>query len=38
MLELGAHDFIPKSPELRGRVTRVVNMLSRAPEPPPSVR
>jgi serine/threonine-protein kinase len=28
MLELGAQDFIPKGPELRGRVTRVVNMLS----------
>ena len=29
MLELGAHDFIPKGPELRGRVTRVVEMLSK---------
>jgi serine/threonine-protein kinase len=28
MLELGAHDFIPKGPELRGRVTRIVNMLT----------
>ncbi|HVH45854.1 MAG TPA: serine/threonine-protein kinase [Labilithrix sp.] len=28
MLELGAHDFIPKGPELRGRVTRVVSMLA----------
>lgn len=27
MLELGAHDFIPKGPELRGRVTRIVKML-----------
>lgn len=27
MLELGAHDFIPKGPELRGRVTRIVEML-----------
>jgi serine/threonine-protein kinase len=29
MLELGAHDFIPKGPELRGRVTRVVSMLAK---------
>jgi serine/threonine-protein kinase len=29
MLELGAHDFIPKGPELRGRVTRIVEMLSK---------
>jgi serine/threonine-protein kinase len=28
MLELGAHDFIPKGPELRGRVTRIVDMLT----------
>jgi DNA-binding response OmpR family regulator len=28
MLELGAQDFIPKGPELRGRVTRIVNMLA----------
>lgn len=28
MLELGAHDFIPKGPELRGRVTRIVTMLA----------
>lgn len=27
MLELGAHDFIPKGPELRSRVARVVGML-----------
>jgi len=31
MLELGAHDFIPKGPELRARVTRVVTMLEREP-------
>jgi CheY-like chemotaxis protein len=30
MLELGAHDFIPKGPELRGRVTRIVGMLAKA--------
>jgi len=30
MLELGAHDFIPKGPELRGRVTRIVSMLAKA--------
>jgi DNA-binding response OmpR family regulator len=30
MLELGAHDFIPKGPELRGRVTRIVSMLASA--------
>jgi serine/threonine-protein kinase len=29
MLELGAHDFIPKGPELRGRVTRIVEMLAK---------
>ena len=29
MLELGAHDFIPKGPELRGRVTRIVSMLAK---------
>ena len=29
MLELGAHDFIAKGPELRGRVTRIVEMLSK---------
>jgi serine/threonine protein kinase len=27
MLELGAQDFIPKGPELRGRVARIVSML-----------
>lgn len=27
MLELGAQDFIPKGPELRGRVTRIVSAL-----------
>jgi hypothetical protein len=32
MLELGAHDFIPKGPELRARVTKVVSMLEREPE------
>jgi serine/threonine-protein kinase len=32
MLELGAHDFIPKGPELRGRVTRIVGMLARTVE------
>ena len=31
MLELGAQDFIPKGPELRGRVTRIVTMLASAP-------
>lgn len=30
MLELGAQDFIPKGPELRGRVTRIVGMLAKA--------
>ena len=30
MLELGAQDFIPKGPELRGRVTRIVEMLASA--------
>ncbi len=29
MLELGAQDFIPKGPELRGRVTRIVTMLAK---------
>jgi len=29
MLELGAQDFIPKGPELRGRVTRIVSMLGK---------
>ena len=29
MLELGAHDFIPKGPELRGRVTRIAAMLAK---------
>jgi serine/threonine-protein kinase len=29
MLELGAHDFIPKGPELRARVTRIVSMLEK---------
>jgi len=29
MLELGAQDFIPKGPELRGRVTRIVSMLAK---------
>jgi serine/threonine-protein kinase len=28
MLELGAQDFIPKGPELRGRVARIVGMLT----------
>jgi serine/threonine-protein kinase len=28
MLELGAQDFIPKGPELRGRVSRIVTTLS----------
>ena len=32
MLELGAQDFIPKGPELRGRVTRIVSMLANARE------
>lgn len=36
MLELGAHDFIPKGPELRGRVARVVGMLSRMQDAPPA--
>lgn len=41
MLELGAQDFIPKGPELRARVTRIVSMLSNATKdrekgPPPS--
>ena len=30
MLELGAHDFIHKGPDLRGRVTRIVSMLASA--------
>lgn len=30
MLELGAHDFIHKGPELRGRVTRIASMLAKA--------
>lgn len=30
MLELGAQDFIPKGPELRGRVTRIVSALAAA--------
>ena len=30
MLELGAHDFIPKGPELRSRVTKIVSMLVKA--------
>jgi serine/threonine protein kinase len=30
MLELGAHDFIPKGPELRGRVTNIVTTLATA--------
>lgn len=29
MLELGAHDFIPKGPELRARVRRVVEMIDK---------
>lgn len=29
MLELGAHDFIHKGPELRGRVTRIASMLAK---------
>ena len=29
MLELGAHDFIAKGPELRGRVTRIAAMLAK---------
>ncbi len=29
MLELGAQDFIPKGPELRGRVTKIVSALVR---------
>lgn len=34
MLELGAHDFIPKGPELRSRVAKVVSGLVRqAPKP-----
>jgi DNA-binding response OmpR family regulator len=28
MLELGAQDFIPKGPELRARVARIVSMLA----------
>ncbi len=32
MLELGAQDFIPKGPELRARVTRIVSMLASAKE------
>jgi serine/threonine-protein kinase len=43
MLELGAHDFIPKGPELRSRVTRIVGMLEKGaeaatPSPPASRR
>jgi len=39
MLELGAHDFIQKGPELRGRVTRIVGMLAKGNElGPASVR
>ena len=34
MLELGAHDFIPKGPELRGRVTRIVGMVAKTTENP----
>jgi len=34
MLELGAHDFIPKGPELRGRVTRIVGMVAKTTESP----
>ncbi|HVJ92631.1 MAG TPA: serine/threonine-protein kinase [Labilithrix sp.] len=30
MLELGAQDFIPKGPELRGRVSRIVSALATA--------
>ncbi len=33
MLELGAQDFIPKGPELRGRVTRIVSSLAAAAKP-----
>lgn len=33
MLELGAQDFIPKGPELRGRVTRIVSALAAATKP-----
>lgn len=32
MLELGAQDFIPKGPELRGRVTRIVSSLATGKE------
>jgi serine/threonine protein kinase len=35
MLELGAQDFIPKGPELRGRVTRIVSMLASKSKDPP---
>ncbi|MBX3193433.1 MAG: protein kinase [Labilithrix sp.] len=35
MLELGAQDFIPKGPELRGRVGRIVSALVAAPKDPP---
>ncbi len=38
MLELGAQDFIPKGPELRGRVTRIVNMLASGKKPLPNTR
>lgn len=40
MLELGAHDFIPKGPELRGRVTKIASMLAQSalPQGPVSVR
>jgi serine/threonine-protein kinase len=33
MLELGAQDFIPKGPELRGRVTRIVSALASGRSP-----
>jgi serine/threonine protein kinase len=33
MLELGAQDFIPKGPELRGRVTKIVSALVRDAKP-----
>ncbi|MBS2019168.1 MAG: protein kinase [Deltaproteobacteria bacterium] len=41
MLELGAHDFIPKGPELRGRVNKIVASLATSlssDAPPASVR
>jgi serine/threonine protein kinase len=37
MLELGAQDFIPKGPELRGRVTRIVSVLASGKEKPSGV-